>query len=78
MVEVFYSLTMGVRVGDVGSRGRSLVGGGEDASVANGGADGGGARWRDCCRLSNVNFRELREDFPYRLPFTLKVIDFFL
>ena len=73
MVEVFYSVTMGVGVGGVGNRGRSVESGGGDASVA----DGGGAGWRDCCRFSDGIFGELREDLPYRLPFTLNVIDFF-
>ena len=77
MVEVFYSVTMGVGVGGVGNRGRSVESGGGDASVADGGADGGGARWRDCCRFSDGIFGELREEFPYRLSFTLNVIDFF-
>ena len=58
MVEVFYSVTIGVGVGGVGNRGRSVEGGGGDASVA----DGGGARWRDCCRFSNGIFKELQED----------------
>ena len=40
MVEVFYSVTMGVGVGGVGNRGRSVESGGGDASVADGGADG--------------------------------------
>ena len=69
-------MAMGVGVGGVGNRGRSLLSGGGDASLADGGAGGGGARWRDCCRLSGI-FGELREDLPYRLPFTLNVIDFF-
>ena len=47
-----------------------------DASVAGGGADGGGVRWRDCCRFSDGIFGELWEDLPYRLPFTLDLIDF--
>ena len=66
-----------VGVGGVGNRGRSVWSGGGDASVADGGADGGGARWRDCCRLSDGIFGELREHLPYRLPFTFIVIDFF-
>ena len=45
--------------------------------MADGGADGGGAKWRDCCRFSDGILGELREDLPYRLPFTLNVIDFF-
>ena len=76
-VVVFCSVTMGVGVGGVGNRGRSVESGGGDASVADGGADGGGARWRDCCRFSDGILRELREDLPYRLPFTLNVNDFF-
>ena len=48
-----------------------------DAGVADGGADGGRAGWRDCCRFSDGIFGELREDLLYRLPFTLNVIDFF-
>ena len=50
-------------VGGVGNRRGSVESGGGD-----GGADGGGARWRDCCRFSDEIFRELREDLPYRLP----------
>ena len=73
VVEVFYSVTMGVGVGGVGNRGRSVESGGGDASVA----DSGGARWRDCCRFSDGILGELREDLPYRLPFMLNVIDFF-
>ena len=72
VVEVFYSVTMGMGVGGVGNRG-SVESGGGDASVA----DGGGARWRDCCRFYDGIFGELQEDLPYRLPFTLSVIDFF-
>ena len=44
VVEVFYSVTMGVGVGGVGNGGRSVESDGGDASVADGGADGGGAR----------------------------------
>ena len=73
VVEVFYSLAMGVGVGGLQNRGRSVESGGGDASVT----DGGGAKWRDCCRFSNGIFGELREDLPYRLPFTLNVINFF-
>ena len=40
MVEVFCSVGMGVGVGGVENRGGSVVGGGGDASVADGGADG--------------------------------------
>ena len=74
MVEVFYSVTMGVGVGGVGNRGRSVESGGGDASVADGGADGGGARWRVCCRFPDGIFRELREGLPYCLPFTLDIM----
>ena len=77
VVEVSCSVIMGVGVDGVGNRGGSVVSGGGDASVADGGADGGGARWRDCCKFSNGIFRELLEDLSYRLPFTLDIIDFF-
>ena len=43
---------------------------GGDASVAD--------RWgRDCCRFPDGIFTELREDLPYRLPFTFDIFDFF-
>ena len=74
VVEVFSS----VGVGSVGNRGGSVVSGGGDASVADSGADGGGARWRDCCRFPDGIFGELREYLPYCLPFILDIIDFFL
>ena len=77
-MEEFYGVTMGVGVGGVGNRGKSAESGGGDAGVADSGADGGGARWRDCYRFSDGIFGELREDLPYRFPFTLNVIDFFL
>ena len=77
VVEVFCSLRMGVGIGSVGNRGGSVVSGGGDASVADGGGDGGGARQRDCCRFPDGIFRELREDLPYCLSFTLDIIDFF-
>ena len=73
MVEVFCSVRMGVGVGDVGNRGGSVLSGGGATSVA----DGEGARWRNCCRFPDGIFGELREDLPYRLPFTLNIIDFF-
>ena len=41
VVEVLCSVTMGVEVGGVRNRGRSVESGGGDASVADGGADGG-------------------------------------
>ena len=50
---------------------------GGNSSVADGGSDGGRARWRDCCRLPDGIFGELRKDLPYRLPFTLDISDFF-
>ena len=76
VAEVFCSMTIGVGVGTVRNRGGSVKSGGGDASVACGGADGGGARWRDCCRFFNGIFAELQEDLPYRLPFTLDLIEF--
>ena len=77
MVEVFYSVTMGVGVGGMGKRGISVEGGGGDVSVADGGADGGGTRWEDCCKFSDEIVGELREGLPYRLSFRLNVVDFF-
>ena len=77
MVEVFCSVRMGVRVGSVENRGRDVVSGGGNANVTDGRADGGGPRWRDCCRFSDGILGELREDLPYCLPFMLNVIDFF-
>ena len=77
MVEVFYSVAMSVGVGGVENRGRSVESGGGDASVADSGDDGGGARCRDCCSFSDGIFGELREDLPYRLPFMRNVTDFF-
>ena len=47
--------------------------GGGNVNVADGGADGGGARLRDCCRFPDGVFKELLEDLPYRLPFTLDI-----
>ena len=76
-MEEFYGVTMSVGVGGVGNRGKSAESGGGDACVADSGADGGGARWRDCYRFSDGIFGELREDLPYRFPFTLNVMDFF-
>ena len=77
MMEVFCSWRMGVGVGGVGNREGSAVNGGGDASVADGGAGGGEARRRDCCRFPDGIVGELREDLPYCLPFTLDIIDFF-
>ena len=78
VVEMFCSVRMGVGVGGVGDRGGSVVSGGGNAGVADIGTDGGGARWRDCCRFPDEIFGELWEDLPYRLPFTLNITDFFL
>ena len=46
-------MTMGAGVDGVRNRGRSVGSGGRDANVADGGADGRGARCRECCRFSN-------------------------
>ena len=78
MVEVFCSVRMGVRVGSVENRGRDVVSGGGNANMTDGRADGGGPRWRDCCRFSDGVFRELQKDLPYRLQFTLDINDIFL
>ena len=61
MVELLCSVRMGVGVGSVENRGRGVVSGGGNASVADGGADSGGrgAKWRDCCRFSDGIFGEL-------------------
>ena len=77
MVEVLCSVRMGVGVGGVGNRGGSVVSSGRNTSVADGRADGERSRWRDCCRFPDGIFGELREDLPYRLPFTLDISDFF-
>ena len=74
VVEVLCSLRRDVGVGGVGNRGVGVVSGGGKASVADGGADGGRARWRDCCSFPNGIFGELWEDLPYRLPFTLETL----
>ena len=66
---------MGVGMGGVGNRGRGVVSSGENVSVTDGGVDGGGARWRDCCKFPNGIFGELPEDLPYYLPFTLHTGD---
>ena len=75
---VVCGVRMGMGVGGVGNRGEVVVSSGGNVSVADGGADGGGARWRDCCRFPDGIFGELREDLPYCLPFRLDIIDFFL
>ena len=73
VVELFCSVRIGLGVGGVGNRRGSVVSGGGDASVD----DGGGARWRNCCRFPDGISGEPREDLPYRLPFTLDITDFF-
>ena len=73
VVELFCSVRIGLGVGGVGNRRGSVVSGGGDASVA----DGGGTRWRNCCRFPGGIFGEPQEDLPYRRPFTLDIIDFF-
>ena len=78
VVEMVCSVIIGVRIGGVGNRGWGVVSSGENVSVTDGGADGGGARWRDCCRFPYGIFGELREDLPYRLPFMLDIGDVFL
>ena len=78
VVEVFCSVRMGVGVSGVGSRGGGVVSGEGNASVADSGAGGEEARWRNCCRFSDGIFRELQEDLPYRFPFTLDISDIFL
>ena len=72
VVEVFCSVRIGVGVGSVRNRGGTVVSGGGNASVAD-----GGAKWRDCCRFPNGIFGEFLEGLPYRLPFTLDISDFF-
>ena len=53
-------MRMGVAVGCVGTRGEGVVNIGGSVSVA----DGGGARWKDCCRFPNGISGELQEDLP--------------
>ena len=71
-------MRIGVGMGVVGNRGRGVASSGGNVSVTDGGADGGGARWRDCCRFANWIFGELQEDLPYHLQFTLHTGDVFL
>ena len=78
MVEVVWGMRMGIGIGGVGNRGGGVVSSGGNVSATDGGADGGGARWRDCCRFPNGIFGELREDLPYHLPFMLDIGDVFL
>ena len=73
VVEVVYNVRMGVGIGDVGNRIGVVVSIGGNISVTD-----GGARWRDCCRFPNGILRELQEDLPYGLPFTLHIYNVFL
>ena len=60
VVEMVCSVIIGVRIGGVGNRGWGVVSSAENVSVTDGGADDGGARWRDCCRFPYGIFGELR------------------
>ena len=73
VVVVVCSVRMGVGIGGVGNKGGGVVSSGGDVSVTDGGADGGGARWSDCCRFADGIFGELQEDLPYYLLFTLDI-----
>ena len=73
-VEVVCGLKMVVGVDGVGNRGEGVVSSRGNVSVA----DGGGAKWRDCCRFPNGIFRDLSEDLPSRLPLMLDISDVFL
>ena len=77
MVEVVGSMKMCVGIGSVGNRGEGLVSSGGNVSVTDGGADGGGARWRDCYRFPDGIFGELREDVPYHVTFMLDINNVF-
>ena len=72
---VVCGVRMGMGVGGVGNREEVVVSSGGNVSVADGGADGGGARWRDCCRFPDGIFGELWEVLSYRFPFTLDIGD---
>ena len=74
MVEVVCCVRIGVAVGCVGTRGEGVVSSGGSVSVA----DGGGARWKDCCMFPDGISRELLEELTYRLPFTLNIGDIIL
>ena len=54
-----------------------MLSSGGNVSVTDGGADGGGTRWRDCYRFSDGVLGELWEDLPYCLSFTLDICDVF-
>ena len=69
VVKVVCSVRMGVGVGGVRNSRESAVSSGGNVSVA----DGGEARWRDCSRFDDGIFRELWEDLPYCLLFTLSI-----
>ena len=73
-MKVVCGVRMGVGVGSVTNRGEGVVSSGGNVSVV----DGGGARWRDCCRFPDGIFRELWEDLPYQLPFTFDIGNAFL
>ena len=78
VVEVVFSMRMGVEIGGVRNRGGGAVSSGGNVSVTDGGADGGGARWKDCCRFPNRIFGELWENLPYHLPLMLDISNIFL
>ena len=78
MVEVVCSTRMGVGIGGAGNRGGGVVSSGGNVNVTDGGADGGVARWRDCCRFLDGIFGKPWEDLPYHLPFMLDIDDVFL
>ena len=78
MVEVVCSMRMGMGIGGVGNRGGDVASSGGNVKVTDGGSDGGGARWRDCCRFPDGIFGELWEDLPYHLLFMLDIGNVFL
>ena len=78
MVEVVCSMRMGMGIGGVGNRGGGVASSGGNVKVTDGGSDGGGARWRDCCRFPDGIFGELWEDLPYHLLFMLDIGNVFL
>ena len=71
VVGVICGARIGVAVGCVGTRGEGVVSSRGSISVA----DGGGTGWGDCCRFPHGISRDLQEDLPYRLPFTLNIGD---
>ena len=62
---------MDVGVGGIGNKGEDVVKSGGIVNMA----DGGEARWKNCCRFGDGIFGELWDDLPYRLPFTLDIRD---